>query len=86
MGGLNPFRPVDGGRGDLHELDEVLLPNNNILKEIGDLIRRMLESSHEGSCFMADIVFAPRQVARKDREFQRVIEIFVWIALQSIGR
>lgn len=56
------------------------------LKESGDLIRRMLQSSHEGSCFMGDIVFAPRQVARMDREFQRVIEIFVWIALGSIGR
>ena len=57
-----------------------------MLKESGDLIRRRLQSSHEGSCFMADIVFAPRQVARKDREFQRVIEIFVWIALRGIGR
>ena len=35
---------------------------------------------------MGDIAFAPRQVARMDREFQRVIEIFVWIALGSIGR
>ena len=26
----------------------------------GDLIRRMLQSSYEGSCFMADIVFGPR--------------------------
>ena len=52
----------------------------------GDLIRRMLQSSHEGSCFMADIVFAPRQVARMDREFQHMIEIFVRIALGSMGR
>ena len=56
------------------------------LKESGDLIRRMLQSSHEGSCFMGDIVFAPRQAARMGREFQRVIEIFVWIALRGIGR
>ena len=35
---------------------------------------------------MGDIVFAPRQAARMDREFQRVIEIFVRIALGGIGR
>lgn len=56
------------------------------MKESGDLIRRMLQSSHEGSCFMGDIVFAPRQAARMDREFQRVIEIFVRITLRGMGR
>lgn len=57
-----------------------------MMKERGDLIRRMLQGSYEGSCFMADIAFGPRQVARMDREFQRVIEIVVWIALGGIGR
>ena len=32
-----------------------------MLKEkSGDLIRAMLKGTHEGSCFMADIVFGPR--------------------------
>ena len=35
---------------------------------------------------MADIRFGPRQVVRMDRAFQRMIEIFVWIALGGIGR
>lgn len=35
---------------------------------------------------MADIGFGPRQVVRMDRAFQRMIEIFVWIALGGIGR
>ena len=36
-----------------------------MLKESGDLIRRMLQSLHEGSCFMADIVFGPRSEERR---------------------
>nr|WP_293279335.1 hypothetical protein [Oscillibacter sp.] len=35
---------------------------------------------------MADIAFGLRQAARMDRELQRVMEIFVWIALRGIGR
>ncbi len=32
---------------------------------------------------MVDIVFDPRYAARMDREFQHVIEIFVWITLRA---
>ena len=39
------------------------------MKESGDLIRRMLQGSHEGSCFVADIVFGPKQAARMDWRF-----------------
>ncbi len=35
---------------------------------------------------MADIAFGLRQAARMDRELERVVEIFIRIALRGIGR
>ena len=55
-----------------------------MLKESGDLIRAMLLGSHKRSCFMADIAFGLRQAARMDRELERVVEIFIRIALRGI--
>lgn len=62
-GKSHPIRVSQGGFRTKSEAAEyltvLLLPNNNIgnlmkLKESGDLIRRMLQSPHEGSCFTED--------------------------------